>query len=122
MSNSVKHKNSLRQKRVWRIRKKVVGTAERPRLVVHFSNKHTYAQCINDVTGSTLVSASSTEKSLVDQKLSASVESAATIGKVIGEKAKAAGLSTVVFDRNGRRYHGAVKAFADAAREAGLEF
>jgi large subunit ribosomal protein L18 len=122
MSHSVKYKNSLRQKRVWRIRKKVAGTAERPRLVVHFSNKHIYAQCIDDVAGRTLVSAASTEKALADQKLSANVESAIAIGKVIGEKAKAAGLSAVVFDRNGRRYHGSVKAFADAAREAGLEF
>ncbi len=122
MSNSAKYKNSLRQKRIWRVRKKVSGTAERPRLVVHFSNKHIYAQCINDVTGLTLASATSTEKALTDEKLSANVESATRLGKLLGEKAKAAGISQVVFDRNGRRYHGVVKAFADAAREAGLEF
>lgn len=122
MANTVKHKNSLRQKRVWRIRKKVIGTQERPRLVVHFSSKHIYAQCVDDTAGNTLVSTSSIEKALAEEKLSANVESASRLGKVLGEKAKAAGITQVVFDRNGRRYHGAVKAFADAAREAGLEF
>lgn len=122
MANTVKYKNSLRQKRVWRIRKKVTGTAERPRLVVHFSNKHIYAQCIDDIAGKTLVAASSIEKALAEEKLSANTESAIRLGKALGEKAKTAGITQVVFDRNGRRYHGSVKAFADAAREAGLEF
>lgn len=122
MANTVKYNNTLRQKRVWRIRKKVNGTAERPRLVVHFSNKHIYAQCIDDVAGKTLVSSSSLEKALAEEKLGANIESAIRLGKSLGEKAKAAGISQVVFDRNGRRYHGSVKAFADAAREAGLEF
>lgn len=122
MSNTVNYKKQQRQKRIWRIRKKVSGTQDRPRLVVHFSNKHIYAQVIDDTQGKTLVSANSTEKALAEEKLSANIESAVRLGKLLGEKAKAAGIDQVVFDRNGRRYHGSVKAFADAAREAGLEF
>lgn len=122
MSKSVIHKKNLRQKRIWRNRKKVSGTAERPRLVVHFSNKNIDAQCIDDVAGKTLASTGTVQKELSDEKLSANIASATRLGQLIGEKAKAAGITKVVFDRNGRRYHGAVKAFADAAREAGLEF
>jgi len=86
-------KQSLAQKRRWRIRKKVQGSAARPRLSVHFSNKHIYAQCIDDVKGHTLAYVT-----------------------------KAAGIDSVVFDRGGRRYHGCVKSFAEAAREGGLQF
>ncbi len=115
-------KLDLLQKRRWRIRKTIKGTQERPRLSVHFSNKHVYAQCIDDETGRTLASVSSLAKDLRDQKLKANQASAVILGKLLGEKAKAAGISALVFDRGGRRYHGCVKAFADAVREAGLQF
>ncbi len=115
-------KKELLQKRRWRIRKKVVGSAERPRLTVHFSNKHIYAQCIDDASGKTLVYLSTNGKDLIDQKLRPNIAGATKLGKVVGEKAKGAGIETVVFDRGGRLYHGCVKAFADAAREAGLKF
>tara|TARA_B110000037_G_scaffold205756_1_gene250966 strand:- start:661 stop:1023 length:363 start_codon:yes stop_codon:yes gene_type:complete len=115
-------KNDLRQKRVWRIRKKVVGSAARPRLCLHLSNKHIYAQAIDDTQGSTLVFVSTLGKDLRDQKLAANNVGAAALGKAFGEAAKKSGIDQVVFDRNGRRYHGCVKTFAEAAREAGLEF
>lgn len=106
-----------------RIRKKVSGTAERPRLAVHFSGKNIYAQVIDDEAGRTIASAATTEKSLKgDNSLRANVSTAVTIGKLVGERAKAASVSKVVFDRGGFLYHGKVKALADAAREAGLEF
>jgi large subunit ribosomal protein L18 len=113
-------KQSLAQKRRWRIRKKVQGTAERPRLAVHFSNKHIYAQCIDDVKGHTMAYASSVGGK--DTALKANSEGAVALGKSIAEKAKAAGIDAVVFDRAGRRYHGCVKSFAEAAREGGLQF
>ena len=113
-------KQILRQKRIWRIRKKVRGTAERPRLCVHLSNKHVYAQLIDDEKGDTLLSLSSVGKGMRQDGLKANVESAGQLGKAFGEKAGAKGVSAVVFDRNGRNYHGAVKAFADAVRETGL--
>ncbi len=112
-------KQSLLQKRRWRIRKKVKGTAERPRLAVHFSNKHIYAQCIDDLKGHTMVYVSSTDKG---SEAKANSEGAIALGKLVAEKAKAAGIESVVFDRSGRRYHGCVKSFADAAREGGLQF
>jgi large subunit ribosomal protein L18 len=115
-------KRELQQKRRWRIRRKISGTVDRPRLSVHFSNKHIYAQCINDESGNTLVSLSSLDKTQRSDKNSANVEGAGALGKAFSEKAKAAGINKVVFDRNGRRFHGSVKAFADAARETGLEF
>lgn len=115
-------KQKLIQKRRWRIRNKIKGTAERPRLTIRFSGQHIYAQCINDDEGNTLVSASTTEKDLKAQKIKPNVSGATTIGKAFGQKAKAAGVSAIVFDRAGRRYHGAVKAFADAVREEGLKF
>jgi large subunit ribosomal protein L18 len=110
-------KNILLQKRRWRIRKKIKGTAERPRLAVHFSNKNIYAQCIDDVKGHTVAYVSSIGG---DQK--ANNDGAAALGKAIADKAKAAGVESVVFDRSGRRYHGCVKSFAEAAREGGLQF
>ncbi|NNE90741.1 MAG: 50S ribosomal protein L18 [Verrucomicrobiales bacterium] len=103
-----------------RIRKKIAGTAERPRLAVHFSNKNVYVQLIDDISGKTLAAAS-TKDSEVGAS-GASVASAAKVGEVIAKRAKAAKVDTVVFDRGGFIYHGKVKALADAAREAGLQF
>ena len=106
-----------------RVRTRVLGTVERPRLCVYRSLGHIYAQVIDDHTGKTLVSASSidtdTKKNL---KGGGNVAAAKVIGKAIAERAKAAGVSKVVFDRGGYKYHGRVKALADAAREAGLQF
>jgi large subunit ribosomal protein L18 len=118
----LERKKKLLQKRRWRIRKKVVGTAERPRLSVHFSNKHIYAQCIDDAEGKTMVYVSSLDKEIRDQNLRPTIAGATALGKIIGEQAKNAGIEKVVFDRGGRLYHGCVKAFADSAREAGLQF
>lgn len=115
-------KRALAQKRRWRIRKKIRGSAAIPRLCLHLSNQHAYAQCIDDVDGRTLAAVSSLDKGLRDQKLKPNQEGAAALGKLFAEEAKRAKIEKVVFDRNGRRYHGCVKAFADAAREAGLSF
>lgn len=103
-----------------RIRKAIKGTAERPRLSVFRSNKAIYAQVIDDVKGLTIVAASSRESG-VDAKTN-KVEQAVAVGKILAEKAKAVGVSAVVFDRGGYLYHGRVKALADGAREAGLQF
>jgi large subunit ribosomal protein L18 len=106
-----------------RLRKRIVGTVERPRLAVHFSGKNIYAQVIDDVTGRTLAAAATTEKSLEgDKSLRANCATAAAIGKLVAERSKGANVSKVVFDRGGFQYHGKVKALADAAREAGLDF
>ena len=102
-----------------RIRKKVSGTAERPRLAVFRSLNHIYAQIIDDVNGKTLAAASTTEKDLKG-KSGGTIAAAQTIGKTIAERAQAAGVSQVVFDRGGYVYHGRVKALLDATREAGL--
>jgi large subunit ribosomal protein L18 len=118
----LKRKLALRRKRIWRIRKKVTGTAQRPRLCVSFTNKHIYAQAIDDQAGRSLLTVSSLGKEHREEKLSANRESAVRLGKVFAEKAREAGLEKVVFDRHGRPYHGRVKAFADAAREGGLQF
>ena len=115
-------KEQLRQKRIWRIRKKIKGTVSSPRLCVHFSNHHIYAQEINDDVGKTVVSLSTLNKDIRKDNLSINVESARNLGHLFGKKAKDAGIKRVVFDRNGRLYHGAVKAFADATREEGLVF
>ena len=117
----LKKKQTLRQKRIWRIRKKVSGTEARPRLCVSFTNKHIYAQAIDDAMGKTLVAVSSLSKDLRDDKLSANRSGAAQLGKVFAEKAKAADISAVVFDRHGRPYHGRVKDFAEAVREGGIQ-
>ena len=122
MKFKIRKKKELLQKRRWRIRKKVVGSADRPRLSVRFSNKHIYAQCIDDAAGHTLVYASSLDKDLTDQKILANRSGAEALGKHIAEKAVQAGIESVVFDRNGRLYHGCVKSFADAARAGGLKF
>jgi large subunit ribosomal protein L18 len=116
------HKAKLLQKRRWRIRKKVTGTALRPRLSVKFSAKNIYAQAINDDAGTTLVFLSSLNADLRKQKLKANIASAKVLGTAFAEKAKAAGITSVVFDRSGARYHGKVKVFADSAREGGLVF
>lgn len=105
-----------------RLRKKVSGTPERPRLAVHFSGKNIVAQVIDDEAGKTLASANTTEKLLKAKVARANVATAIEIGKIVAERAKAANVSKVVFDRGGYIYHGKVKALADAAREGGLEF
>ena len=105
-----------------RLRKKVTGTAERPRLAVHFSGKNIYAQVIDDTVGKTLASVNTTEAGLKAQKPRANAATAATVGKLVAERAKAAKIDKVVFDRGGYIYHGKVKALADAAREGGLQF
>ena len=115
-------KARLLQNRRWRIRKKVAGTAVRPRLAVRFSAKHIYAQAINDDAGATLVYLSSLDPELRQQKLKANLSGAKALGTAFAAKAKAAGIASVVFDRSGAPYHGKVKTFADAAREGGLKF
>jgi large subunit ribosomal protein L18 len=106
-----------------RIRKKVAGTADRPRLCVHFSGKHVYAQVVDDDAGKTLIAAGTTEKTLLGKnKAMANRASAEMVGKTIAERAKAKKIDNVVFDRGGFIYHGKVKALADAAREGGLKF
>ena len=122
MSYSAKDKQEARLRRHFRVRKKVAGTAERPRLAVFRSNKHISAQVIDDRTGRTLASASTVEKSLRDAGGTGNKSAATNVGRLVAERAKAAGVSTVVFDRGGFQYHGRVAAVADAAREAGLEF
>jgi large subunit ribosomal protein L18 len=105
-----------------RIRKKMQGTAERPRLNVYRSLNHIYVQVSDDLHGQTLVSASTAEGKKEDRRTGGNVASAKAIGKAIAERAKAKGVTQVVFDRGGYIYHGRVKALADAAREAGLKF
>jgi large subunit ribosomal protein L18 len=105
-----------------RIRNKIAGTAERPRLSVNFSGQHIYAQIIDDKKGLTIAGVSTTEKSLEGQKLGPNCKSAETVGKLLAERAKAKNVSKVVFDRGGFTYHGKVKALAEAARAGGLEF
>jgi large subunit ribosomal protein L18 len=109
-----------RRHRHFRVRKRVQGTASRPRLAVFRSNKHIYAQVIDDDAGVTIASASSREGTLADASLT--VELAAEVGKLVGARAKEAGVEAIVFDRGGFSYHGRVKALADGARAAGLEF
>jgi large subunit ribosomal protein L18 len=120
-------KNQTRSRIHSRIRKKMAGTAERPRLNVYRSVSHIYAQVIDDAKGATIVSATSVEKGKgmkKDQKrpTGGNLASAKEVGKLIAERAKEKGIKQVVFDRGGYLYHGRVKALADAAREAGLEF
>jgi large subunit ribosomal protein L18 len=114
-------KQVLRERRHRRVRKHVTGTTERPRLAVFRSNKHISAQVIDDVSGRTLAAASSVEKDLKGA-VGGNRDAAKKVGQLLGERAKAAGVSKVVFDRGGFLYHGRVAALADAAREAGLEF
>jgi large subunit ribosomal protein L18 len=121
--NVAKERRVARQKRQVRVRRKVQGSQERPRLCVFRSARHIYAQIIEDTTGTTLVSVSTVTKDLSgDLKVGGNVEAAKLIGKKIAERALAKNITQVVFDRNGFLYHGRVKALADAAREAGLSF
>lgn len=119
-------KDQTRQKVHTRIRKKLAGTTERPRLNVYRSVNHIYAQVIDDAEGKTLVSATSVEKGKGvkgdKRPTGGNVSSAKEVGKLIAERAKEKGIKKVVFDRGGYLYHGRIKALADAAREAGLEF
>jgi large subunit ribosomal protein L18 len=115
------NKNDTRQKRHTRVRKKVHGTAERPRLNIYRSTNHIYAQVIDDVTGHTLVAASSQDKSL-SLTTGGNLTAAEVVGKAVAERAKNAGVTQVVFDRGGYLYHGRVAKLAAAAREGGLDF
>lgn len=119
----VEKKQNLRKKRHLRIRRKIAGSQSRPRLAVCFTSKNIYAQVIDDKAGNTIVASSTIGKDLKgDKVLGANVEGAKIIGKSIAEKAKAKGIEAVIFDRGGFRFHGKVKALADAARESGLNF
>ncbi|HWE57934.1 MAG TPA: 50S ribosomal protein L18 [Acidimicrobiales bacterium] len=122
MSYSTKDKQEARARRHFRVRKKVAGTAERPRLAVFRSNKHISAQVIDDRSGRTLASASTVEATLKAAGGTGNKTAATAVGKLVAERARAAGVTSVVFDRGGFQYHGRVAAVADAAREAGLEF
>lgn len=116
-------KNQKRKERHYSIRNKVVGTPERPRLNIFKSSKHIYAQVIDDATGTTLASASTIDKELIEQVAEPTKsEAAKLVGKTVGERAKNKGINTVVFDRGGYLYHGRVQLLADGARESGLEF
>ncbi|MBH0184159.1 MAG: 50S ribosomal protein L18 [Nitrospira sp.] len=120
--NTAEKLRQLKQRRR-RVRKTIMGTAERPRLNVFRSSAHIYAQVINDIEGKTLAAASSLDKSLrTSLKSTSSIEAAKAVGKLIASRAKAANVNTVVFDRGGRMYHGRIKALADASREGGLQF
>ena len=105
----------------YRIRKTISGSMETPRLAVFRSNRQIYAQLIDDSTGTTIVSASSREKSIIDKNIN-KIEKAKLVGSLLAEKAKEAGVNSVKFDRGGFLYHGRVKSLADAARETGLKF
>ena len=121
--NSQKRKAKGRVKRKLRVRRRDFGEPGRPRLTVFRSLGQIYAQIVDDVAARTLVAASSLSKELKGKvKGGGNIESAKVVGKLLGKKAKAAGIAQVTFDRNGYRFHGRVKAFADAAREAGLKF
>ncbi|MDL4841400.1 50S ribosomal protein L18 [Aquibacillus rhizosphaerae] len=114
-------KNEVRKKRHKRVRKNLFGTAERPRINVFRSNKHIYAQLIDDTNNKTLASASTVDKEF-NLDSTSNVEAAQKVGELLATRAQANGHKNVVFDRGGYLYHGRVKALADAAREAGLEF
>ncbi|MFP5321760.1 MAG: 50S ribosomal protein L18 [Acidimicrobiia bacterium] len=120
MSSMAKKKQVARDRRHRRVRKKVQGTPERPRLAVFRSSRHIVAQVIDDIAGVTIAAASTHEKDF--DGYGGNVDAAAKVGALAAERAKAAGVTKVVFDRGGNRYHGRVKALADAARDAGLEF
>ena len=117
---STLNRKQARQRIHRRIRKKVSGTAACPRLAVYYSNQHIYAQVIDDVTGNTLCAASSLDKGV--QKAGSNQATAQKVGELVASRAKEANIEKVVFDRGGHLYHGKIKALADAAREAGLQF
>jgi len=122
MSNVAQQRRNGRVIRHRRVRKKIHGTAARPRLAVYRSNKHLNLQVIDDDAGRTLVSASTNEASVRGEGSGGTVEAATRLGQLVAERAKAAGIDKVVFDRGGYLYHGRIAAVAAAAREAGLEF
>ena len=117
-----RQRNVIRQRVHSRIRQKMAGTATRPRLNVYRSVNHIYTQLIDDASGSTLASASTVEAKGTEKRSGGNVEAARAVGRAIAERAKEKGIQKVVFDRGGYLYHGRVKAVADAAREAGLDF
>ena len=119
MTNVSAERRQGRLQRHRRVRKKIVGTAERPRLAVYRSNRHTSAQIIDDTSGRTLVAASTLESDLRGSEATG-VSAAAAVGRLLAERAADTGITTVVFDRGGYHYHGRVAAVADAAREAGM--
>jgi large subunit ribosomal protein L18 len=120
MSSTTKDKQLGRARRHYRVRKKVSGSAERPRLAVFRSNKHITAQVIDDRSGKTLAAASSVERDLKSGS-TGNIRTASAVGRLVAERAKAAGVTKVVFDRGGFLYHGRVAAVAEGARQAGLE-
>ena len=122
MSDNAKVRRNSRIRRHGRVRKKIHGTAARPRLAVFRSNKHIVLQVIDDESGTTLAAASTNEATERSTGSGGSVAAASRMGQLVAERAKAAGIDKVVFDRGGFAYHGRVAAAADAAREAGLEF
>lgn len=113
-------RSTARNRRRQRVRRKISGTSQRPRFSVFRSNRYIYAQLIDDVEGRTIAAASSQEADLRGSSLT--VETAAEVGALLGQRAKEAGVTEVVFDRGGYKFHGRVKALAEAARQAGLEF
>ncbi|MGH9106807.1 MAG: 50S ribosomal protein L18 [Acidimicrobiales bacterium] len=119
---NVGDKRNARDRRHHRVRKKVSGTSDRPRLAVFRSNRHVVAQVVDDAAGRTVAAASSLEASVRGAGATSNRAASAAVGKLVGERARAAGVTKVAFDRGGYLYHGRVAALADAAREAGLEF
>jgi large subunit ribosomal protein L18 len=123
MATITEKKTAARERRHRRVRAKVSGTAQRPRLNIFRSTDNIYAQVIDDVAGTTLVSASTIDKDIAKSVAGKNkVEAAKIVGTVLAERAKSAGINAVVFDRGGYKYHGRVAALAEGAREAGLEF
>ena len=124
MADKNKAKQQRLERRKWSLRSRLSGDAERPRLSVFRSDKHIYAQVIDDMSGKTLVAVASTSAEVrgAELKNGGNIAAAKAIGKAIAERAKAAGITKVAFDRGGRQYHGRIKALADAAREGGLQF
>lgn len=121
MASASAHKRNLRMRRHARVRKQISGTPQRPRLCVFRSARHISAQVVDDASGTTLAAAATVEEALKGRG-GGNVDAAATVGRLVAERARQAGVTKVVFDRGGNRYHGRVAALADAAREAGLEF
>jgi large subunit ribosomal protein L18 len=123
MADKNKDKAKRLERRKWSVRSRIFGTTERPRLSVYRSSKHIYAQIIDDLAGKTLAAAATTASAVRgDLKTGANIAAAKTVGRAIAQRAKELGVTQVAFDRGGRRYHGRVKALADAAREGGLKF
>jgi large subunit ribosomal protein L18 len=122
MKTSVNSRKGVRQRLHRRVRRKITGTAARPRLSVCFTGQHIIAQIIDDESGATLVGVESKEKELSSKNLRPNIDGARAVGKLLAERAKSKKIEDVVFDRGGFLYHGKVKALADAAREGGLKF